>query len=489
MKQIKDIFAGVKTESILGSDILYISELVFDSRKVRKDDVFFAIAGTQSDGHQYIKKAVELGAAAVVWQTGHKETVELTQNQTYKNITFIEVSDTSKALAQAAARFYGYPSRQLRLIGITGTNGKTTTATLLHRLFLSLDIKAGLISTVKNYINTDSEDTKFTTPDALTFNKLLRKMADAGCEYCFAEVSSHAIAQNRIEGLEFAGGVFTNLTHDHLDYHKTFSDYLKTKKTFFDNLPAQAFALTNIDDKNGNVMLQNTKAKKYTYGVRTFADYKIKVQETHFDGMLSEINGTEFWSILIGDFNAYNLVAVYAVANLSGIEKQEILRVLSSLSPVKGRFEIINKNGKTAIVDYAHTPDALKNVISTINKIKKNEQNLISVVGAGGDRDTSKRPLMARVAAQGSERLILTSDNPRSENPDAILNDMEAGLSDTEKMKMLKITNREEGIKTALMLAQKGDIVLIAGKGHEDYQEINGTRHHFDDREIAEKYI
>ncbi len=481
-KIISDIFAHISTLEVIGATDCVVEKLAFDSREVVAGTLFFALKGTQTDGHKFIEKAIEQGASAIVYQ-------DVTQNQTYKHITYIRVADTAVALAHAAAEFYEHPSEKLKLVGVTGTNGKTTIATLLHKLFLAAGHKAGLISTVKNFINTKAYETKHTTPDVLTFNRLLSEMINEGCEYCFAEVSSHAVVQNRVEGLKFVGGIFTNLTHDHLDYHQTFAEYLKAKKLFFDKLPKNAFTLTNIDDKNGRVMLQNTAASQHTYGLKNFADFKIKVLETHFDGMLSELNHKEVWTILTGDFNAYNIVAVYAAAELLGLDSEYILQIISSLQPVKGRFDILNKNGKTAIVDYAHTPDALKNVLSTIDKIREPEQNIITVAGAGGDRDKTKRPVMARTAAEWSNRLILTSDNPRTENPETILHDMESGLSEIQRQNTLKITNREDAIKTALMLAQRGDIVLIAGKGHEDYQEINGTRSHFDDKEIAEKYM
>ncbi len=481
-KRLSDILPYLQHVELHGSTDSFVTGIAADSRLVEFGSLFVAIKGTVSDGHLFIEKAIEQGAKAIVYQ-------DIIQNQTYKDITFIRVNDSSFALAQCAAVFYDFPSEKLKLVGVTGTNGKTTIATLLHQLFLKSGFKSGLISTVKNFVNHTAYETKNTTPDVLTFNKLLAEMVEKGCEYCFAEVSSHGIVQQRVAGLTFAGGIFTNLTHDHLDYHGTYVEYLKAKKTFFDNLPKNAFALTNADDKNGKIMVQNTVAKISTYGLKNFADFKIKVLEKHFDGMLSELNRKELWSVLTGDFNAYNLAAVHAASVLLGISVDDSLQIISGLQSVRGRFEILNKNQKTVIVDYAHTPDAVKNVLQTIDDIRIPEQNIITVVGAGGERDKTKRPIMAQTAAELSNRLILTSDNPRSEQPETILAEMEAGLTNEQKRSTLKIQNREEAIKTALMLAQPGDIVLIAGKGHETYQEVNGVRTRFDDIEIAEKYM
>lgn len=477
----KDIAKVISAKEVFGDDNRPVTGLSFDTRKIKPGQVFFAIKGNQTDGHTYIEQAVRAGAAAVVLQDK--------VNQTYKDITYIYADSTSTALGKAADFWYDKPSRKLNLIGITGTNGKTTTVTLLHRLFIKLGHKAGLISTVANYINQKDTPAARTTPDALTTNALLARMAEQGCDYCFMEVSSHAVVQNRIAGLHFSGGIFTNITHDHLDYHGSFSEYLKAKKCFFDALPQSAFAITNTDDKNGKIVLQNTAAKKITYGLKNFADYKCKIQETHIGAMLLLLNGTELWTVLTGNFNAYNITAVYAAAMSLNQKREEVLIHISSLKPVRGRFEVINKNGKTAVIDYAHTPDALKNVLQTLNKIRKPEQKLITLIGAGGDRDKTKRPLMAKVATEKSDKVVLSSDNPRTEDPLQILNEMEAGIEKGKQADVLKIPEREAGIKTALMLAGKNDIVLIAGKGHETYQEINGIRKHFDDKEIAEKYM
>ncbi len=476
-KILADIVKKIDFNTVSGSVDISVSGISFDSRKTKPGDLFVALKGVQTDGHKFIENAVKNGAVAVL--------AENVENSDLP-VTILKTSDTSKALAYASAEFYDNPSEKLKLIGIVGTNGKTTSATLLYRLFLNLGYKVGLISTVKNYINETEINADYTTPDSLTFNKLLKQMNDAGCEYCFAEISSHAIHQNRIAGLHFAGGIFTNITHDHLDYHKTFADYLKVKKQFFDNLPENAFALVNIDDKNGKIMLQNTKAEKYTYALKNFADFKGKILELHLDGTLMSINNIEFWSLLPGKFNVYNITAIYAAASLLKQNAEDILQVISSLKSVKGRFETVKINGITAIIDYAHTPDALENVLKTINEIKNENQKLITAVGAGGNRDKKKRPIMAEIAERGSDMLILTSDNPRNEDPEQILNDMIAG---TKKRNVLKITDRKEAIKTAVMLAHKGDIILIAGKGHEDYQIIKGKKHHFDDKEIIEKSL
>ncbi len=474
IKNLNDILSSLKNFEIIGNVDILIKGIQFDSRKVESGFLFIALSGTDTDGHQFINQAIENGATAVVCSRTH--------NQSYK-VPIIKVDDTSKALAEIVTEFYENPSQKLKLVGITGTNGKTTVATLLYRLFRRFGYHVGLISTVKNYINDTELETMHTTPDALTINRLLNKMVEAGCQYCFAEVSSHSVVQNRIYGLEFAGGIFTNLTHDHLDYHKTFAEYIKAKKMFFDNLPASAFAITNNDDKNGLVVLQNTKAKKNTYALRSIADFNAKIIESHFDGTLLSIENREMWSNLVGKFNAYNLLAVFAGAKLLGKETDEILTELSSLQAVHGRFDTIKSAGITAIVDYAHTPDALLNVLKTINEIRIEGQNVITVAGAGGNRDKTKRPLMAQIAADNSNKLILTSDNPRNEAPETIIEEMFAGLDILQRKKTLKITDRREAIRTACMLAVSGDIILVAGKGHETYQEINGIKTHFDDKE------
>jgi UDP-N-acetylmuramoyl-L-alanyl-D-glutamate--2,6-diaminopimelate ligase len=474
LKSLKSILTNLQNIEIIGNADISINGIHFDSRKIENGFLFVAVSGTETDGHQFINKAIENGATAVICNRSH--------NQTYK-VPILKVDDTSKAMGEIAAEFYGNPSKKLKLIGVTGTNGKTTVATLLYRLFRQFGQKVGLLSTVKNYINEHASETTHTTPDVLTFNRLLNEMVDEGCEYCFAEVSSHSVVQKRIHGLEFVGGIFTNLTHDHLDYHKTFAEYIKAKKMFFDNLPATAFALTNIDDKNGNIVLQNTKARKQTYALRSFADFNAKIIESHFDGTLLTVENREMWTSLVGRFNAYNLLAVFAAAKLLGKETDEILTKLSGLKAVHGRFEAIKIAGIIVVVDYAHTPDALLNVLKTINEIRIEGQNIITVAGAGGNRDKTKRPLMAQIAADNSQKLILTSDNPRNEIPENIIDEMYCGLDIMQRKKTLKITDRREAIKTACMLATNGDIILIAGKGHETYQEINGVKTHFDDKE------
>lgn len=447
-----------------------------DSRKVENGFVFVAVRGTAVDGHAYIPAAVAKGVAAVV--------CEQFPDKKEENCTYIKVKDSADALGRLASAWNGYPSRNLTLVGVTGTNGKTTVATVLYELFRRLGHKAGLLSTVCNYIDGRPVKATHTTPDPLELNALLAEMVQAGCEYVFMEASSHAIDQKRISGLEFDGGIFTNLTRDHLDYHKTVEAYLKAKKKFFDDLPAGAFALTNADDKSGWVMLQNTAAKKLAYSLRTLADFKGKIIESLIQGTDLEVNGREVFVRFVGKFNAYNLLAVYGAAVALGKDPQEVLVALSTLHPVAGRFETIpSPAGYTGIVDYAHTPDALANVLTAIREVLPDEARVITVVGAGGDRDKGKRPLMAKEAARLSDRLILTSDNPRSEVPEEIIRDMEAGLDEADKKRTLCITDRAEAIKTAVMLAEKGDVILVAGKGHEDYQEIKGVKHHFDDRE------
>lgn len=476
MMQIEKILKGIDVISITGNSGLPVSGIVFDSRIVIPGCVFVAVKGYKTDGHDFINSAVISGALAVICET--------LPDKPDKNICWIKTADSAKALGLAASNFFGNPSSSLKLVGVTGTNGKTTIATLLYRMFLGLGYKCGLFSTVCNYVNTKELPATHTTPDPVQLNKLLADMVKTGCDYAFMEVSSHSADQQRIAGLKFAGGIFTNLTHDHLDYHKTFDNYLAAKKRFFDSLPSDSFALANIDDRNGRVMLQNCKARQFTFSVRTVADFRCSILEHGFEGMQLRMQGEEVWTRFIGDFNASNLLAVYAASELLGAAKKEILTVLSDLHPVAGRLEVIKSDGGiSGIVDYAHTPDALLNVIDTINKIREGGVQLITVVGAGGDRDRTKRPKMAEISAQGSTKLILTSDNPRTEDPEKILDDMEAGIPTDLKRKTLRISDRREAIKTAVMLAQKGDVILVAGKGHENYQEIMGVKHHFDDRE------
>lgn len=478
MKILVDILSGIEGLSLTGDSNIEISGIAFDSRKVKVGSLFVAMTGTHSDGHQYIPLALEKGAVAVL--------CAVLPVDPSPSVTWILSENSMADLGKVAANFYDHPSRKMKVVGVTGTNGKTTTATLLYRLFSALGETCGLFSTVCNYIGQKKLVATHTTPDALQIQETMAEMVAAGCTCCFMEVSSHAIDQQRIAGVVFDGGIFSNLTHDHLDYHKTFIEYLNAKKRFFDELPAGAFALTNIDDKNGLVMLQNCKARKYTYSARAMADFKVKVIESHFDGMLLNVNGKEFWNHFAGNFNAYNLLAVYASAVLLGADSDEVLRVMSLLKPVDGRFEIFRSPvGYFAVVDYAHTPDALKNVLSTINEAKTGDQQVFCVVGAGGDRDKTKRPEMALEAVQASDRVILTSDNPRSEEPDQIITDMMVGVPTGMRAKVLAITNRKEAIRTACMMAHQGDIILIAGKGHEDYQEIKGIKYHFDDREIV----
>ncbi len=474
MTLLKDILYKVTLEKIVGSTAASIREIHFDSRLVGLDDVFVAIRGTQSDGHSFIKKAVDQGALAIVCEELPDELVN--------GITYVQVANSQQALAMMAANFYGNPSEELQLIGVTGTNGKTTIATLLFNLFTDAGYEVGLLSTVRIRVGKNTYPATHTTPDSLTINRYLRQMVDAGVEFCFMEVSSHGIHQKRTEGLQFRGGIFTNLSHDHLDYHKDFKEYRDVKKLFFDQLPKQAFALVNIDDKNGEVMLQNTKAKQYTYALKTVADYKARILENQFGGLLLNLNNHEIWVKLIGNFNAYNVLAIYATADLLGLEQIEILRLLSTLESVDGRFQyIVSPKNITAIVDYAHTPDALKNVLETINAIRTGNEELITVVGCGGDRDSAKRPKMGNIAAQLSTKVIFTSDNPRTENPESIIEQIEAGVSPTDYKKTMSITDRKQAIKTACQLASDKDIILIAGKGHETYQEINGERFDFDD--------
>ena len=477
MKVLSDILKAIKIIKVTGNAELPVTNIVFDSRKVNVGCLFVAVKGTQVDGHDYIDKTIEKGAKAIVCE-------EIPENHS-NDIVFIQVEDSAKALGQLASAFYDYPSSKLKLVGVTGTNGKTTTVTLLYNLVRKLGYKAGLLSTVRNYIDNQIVEATHTTPDAIQMNQLMKQMVDYGCEFCFMEVSSHAIHQERIAGLDFKGALFTNITHDHLDYHKTFAEYIKAKKKFFDELKTESFALINTDDKNGNVMVQNTKAEVRNYAVRSAADFKAKIIESHFEGSMLNIDNMDVWTYFVGKFNAYNLLAVYACAVMLGFEKNEVLTALSDMKPVEGRFETIrSQNGITAIVDYAHTPDALLNVLNAVNEIRNEDQELITVVGAGGDRDKTKRPEMAKIAAINSDKVILTSDNPRTEDPNTIIEDMKVGIDMENKKKVLSIVDRKEGIRTACLLAKKGDIILVAGKGHETYQEINGVKHHFDDREI-----
>jgi len=470
---IESIFAQ---NSILNNDGEF-GNIVFDSRKIVAGDLFVAVPGTVSDGHSYIESVIDKGAKVIVCE-------HLPENLR-PNVSYIQVESASRALGILASEYYGRPSSQLKLIGVTGTNGKTTIASTLFNLVRELGYKSGLISTIEVIIENKSIPATHTTPDQLSLNGFLAEMVEAGCDYCFMEVSSHSVVQNRIAGLEFQGGIFTNITHDHLDFHKTFKEYIRAKQMFFDLLPKNAFALTNADDKNGMIMIQNSIAQTYTYSLKLASDFKARILENHFDGMLLKLNENEMWTSFIGRFNAYNLLAIYGTALLCGFENDETLVVLSKLKSVEGRFETLRADkGFTAIVDYAHTPDALQNVLSTINDIRQGAGKLITVVGAGGDRDKTKRPEMAAIAAELSDKLILTSDNPRTEDPESILDDMQAGVNIIHKRKTLRITNRAEAIRTACMMAEEGDVILVAGKGHEKYQDIQGVKHHFDDKEI-----
>lgn len=482
--KLQELLNAISPVRVLGATDKEVHAIHFDSRKVGEGDLFVAQAGTAVDGHGFIEQCVGKGAAAVVLSN------EAYMPKEAAACTYILVEDTDRALGLLADAWYGSPSSKLTLVGVTGTNGKTTIATLLYKLTRAMGHRAGLLSTVCNYIEDEAVAATHTTPDALELNGLLRRMVDAGCEYAFMEVSSHAIAQQRIAGLRFDGGLFTNLTRDHIDYHKTFDNYRDTKKRFFDELPKTAFAVTNADDKNGLVMTQNTRAHVATYSVRQLADYRAQILEEGFDGMLLQVNGQEVFVPLVGRFNVSNLLCIYGAALQLGFEKTEVLRVLSTLTPVNGRFETIRSpKGWTAIVDYAHTPDAVDNVIQTIREIKKEGAKLITVVGCGGNRDKGKRPMMAQIAKRGSEQLILTSDNPRDEEPAEILNDMKAGLTEEELRSTLVIEDRAAAIQTACTLAQAGDVILVAGKGHEDYQIIRGVKHHFDDHEQVRKYL
>lgn len=481
MKTLKDIIKNIEYKIVNGSENIPIEGITFDSREVQKNYLFVAIKGTNTDGHNFINQAIEKGACAILCE--RTDTIDLNNE-----ITVIKTDDSSAALGIIASEFYENPSQKLTLVGVTGTNGKTTTATLLYRLALKMGKKAGLLSTIVNYINDKEIPSTHTTPDPIQINKLLFEMVNEGCEYAFMEVSSHAAHQKRIFGLKFKGAIFTNITHDHLDYHKTFDEYLKAKKIFFDILPEDAFALVNADDKHSKIMVQNTKAKVYTYALHTIADFQGKIIESHLDGMLLKINNIEVWVKLIGAFNAYNILAVYGCAILLNFNSDEILKHISNFETVNGRFEYYkSKDGKTAIVDYAHTPDALLNVLTTINQLRRGNEKIITVVGAGGNRDKTKRPKMAAVCMEYSDKVILTSDNPRFEDPIEIIKDMEQGIEEKDKNRYLVIPDRKEAIKTACHIAQSGDIILIAGKGHETYQEIKGVKYYFNDKDIVKE--
>ena len=476
--KLKDLLRDIEPMNIIGNAEVEITGINIDSRRIEPGHIFVAIKGTQVDGHTFIGKAEEQGAAAVLCEEVPAAPKE--------GVTYVQVASTEDAVGRVATLFYGEPSKKLRLVGVTGTNGKTTIATLLYNMFRKMGHKCGLLSTVCNYIEDEPIAASHTTPDPIELNKLLARMVDAGCEYAFMECSSHAIAQKRIGGLTFAGGIFTNLTRDHMDYHKTVENYRNAKKAFFDQLPKTAFALTNADDKNGMVMLQNTKAQKKTYSTRTMADFRARILECHFEGMYLDIDGREVGVQFIGKFNVSNLLAVYGAAVLLGKKPEDILVVMSTLHSVSGRLEPIHSpEGFTAIVDYAHTPDALENVLNAIHEVLNGKGQVITVCGAGGNRDKGKRPLMAQEAVRQSDKVIITSDNPRFEEPQDIINDMLAGLNAQQMKKVISIADRREAIRTACMMAQKGDVILIAGKGHEDYQEVKGVKHHFDDREVV----
>lgn len=482
LKTVDELIKGVEPKQVIGALSNAVTSVCFDSRKVNTDSLFVATRGTQVDGHEFIESSIIKGASAIVC-----EEIPVVQKE---GVCYVKVENSSKALGIIAANFYNHPSNELRLVGITGTNGKTTVATLLYKLFKSMGYNVGLISTVENKINDEVIPASHTTPDAIQMNELLIKMLEKRCDYCFMEVSSHAVVQERIAGLQFAGGVFTNISHDHLDFHKTFEEYIKAKKTFFDLLPRHAFALTNTDDKRGMVMLQNTNAVKKTYGLQSAADFKGKVIENQFSGLVLNIDGDDVWFKLVGSFNAYNLLAVYATAVLLEQDRIKVLTTLSNLSGAEGRFDyIVSKNNVIGVVDYAHTPDAVKNVLQTIQNIRQGNEQIITVIGCGGDRDKSKRPIMAEVACKLSNKVILTSDNPRSEDPMAILADMEKGISISNRRKTLTIQDRKEAIRTACHLVNPGDIILLAGKGHEKYQEIQGVKYPFDDKKILADFF
>jgi UDP-N-acetylmuramoyl-L-alanyl-D-glutamate--2,6-diaminopimelate ligase len=480
--KLQELIQELEVVRVTGGTDMEISAVTFDSREVQPGSLFVAVTGTASDGHDYIPQAIDRGAVAVV--------CEYVPGGSPENTAFIEVADARKAIALIAAAWYGHPSREIRLVGVTGTNGKTTIATLLYKVNTGLGYKAGILTTIEVRINGKSWPATHTTPDPLRINKWLREMVTAGCEYCFMEVSSHAASQQRIAGLHFSGGIFTNLTHDHLDYHKDFRDYLEAKRSFFNQLDEKAFVLTNRDDRNGEVMIQQTRAEKYRYSLGRSTDFHARIRESHFEGMRMEINEQEVWVKLTGKFNALNILATYGACILLGHDATEVLAQLSSSGPAEGRFEIHRgAAGAVAVIDYAHTDDALRNVLETIHEVNREGREIITVVGAGGDRDRTKRPLMGAVAARFSNKVILTSDNPRSEDPAVIMAEMEAGIPAGNQADVLKITDREEAIKTACMLAGHGAVILVAGKGHEKYQEIKGVKRHFDDREIVTKYL
>ncbi len=480
--KVQDIITNCNLLEIIGNKDLEIVSITFDSRKVESGTLFFAVKGTQVDGHDYIENAIASGAAAIV--------CEHLPKKLHDEVTYIKVDHSGYVLGVGASNFYGNPSEHIKLVGVTGTNGKTTIATLLYRLFTDAGYVCGLLSTIENIIDRDVIAATHTTPDPIELNGMLKQMVDKGCEFAFMEVSSHAVAQDRIAGLQFAGGIFTNLTHDHLDYHKTMANYRNAKKKFFDDLPKSAFALTNLDDKNGAYMLQNTRAQKLGYALKHDADFKGQIMESRFNGMLIKVNGTEMFTQLVGNFNASNILAIAGAAIALGFDKDELLVEISKLRGARGRFEMVGPDsGIVGIVDYAHTPDALQNVLRTINEVRKHNETLITVVGCGGNRDTTKRPEMAAAAVEMSDRVILTSDNPRNEDPDEIIRQMVTGVADNDRGKVLCITNRREAIRTAAALARKGDIILLAGKGHETYQEIKGVRNHFDDKEELSKAL
>lgn len=482
MKILKDILYKVSIEAVKGATDVAVNKITFDSRAVELNDVFVAIKGTHSNGHDYIEKALNLGASVIICEEFPSVIVN--------GVTYVQVNNTNEALAFIAANYYENPSQNIKLVGVTGTNGKTTIASLLYQMFKNAGYKVGLLSTVKIMVDETEYKATHTTPDSLTINRFLDEMVEVGCEFCFMEVSSHGIHQKRTEALDFIGGIFTNLSHDHLDYHSSFAEYRDVKKVFFDQLPKSAFAITNIDDKNGAIMFQNTKAKKVSYALKSYADYKAQILENQFTGLLLKVNNNEVWSKLIGSFNAYNLLAIFATAIELGVEEQEALRLLSTLESVSGRFQyIISKGNVTAIVDYAHTPDALENVLNTIENIRAKNEQLITIVGCGGDRDKTKRPVMAQIASSLSDKVIFTSDNPRTENPDVIIEEMEKGVEPQNFKKTMSISDRKQAIKTACQLANENDIILIAGKGHETYQEINGVRHDFDDMQIVKEML
>lgn len=480
--KLNELLKAILPTQVIGNQEVEIKEVNIDSRQVREGDLFMAMRGTQTDGHAYIASAIEKGAVAVL--------CEDLPEQLNNGVTYIQVKESEDAVGKLATTFYGDPTSKLKLVGVTGTNGKTTIATLLYNTFRYFGYKVGLVSTVCNYIDDEAVPTEHTTPDPITLNRLLGKMADCGCKYAFMEVSSHSIDQKRISGLKFAGGIFTNLTRDHLDYHKSVDNYLRAKKKFFDDMPKNAFCLTNLDDKNGMVMTQNTRAKVYTYSLRSLSDFKGKLLESHFEGMILDFNNRELSVQFIGKFNASNLLAVFGAAVLLGKQEEEVLVALSTLKPVSGRFETVRSpEGYTAIVDYAHTPDALVNVLNAIHGVVEGKGQIITVCGAGGNRDKGKRPLMAKEAAKLSDRVIITSDNPRFEEPQDIIIDMLAGLDKDDMRKTISIVDRREAIKTACMLAQPGDVILVAGKGHENYQDVKGVKHHFDDKEVLSEIM